>query len=102
MFLKVVKFGPPGVYVYAPTTVGADNVKFYPIQIPLKEIKESDAPLLKTIELLYEGIKLFFVKNFKKIDEKFMDDLWLKVDLNYLLSLPYPAELKDQKYVGDS
>ena len=101
IFLKDGKFGPSGVYVYKPTSVSSDNVTIYPIQVPLKEIVESNNPLLRTIELFYEGIKLFFVKNYKKVDEKFMDDLWVKVDLDYLLSLPYPANIKDQKYVGD-
>jgi hypothetical protein len=100
MFLETGKFGPSGVYLYKPTTVSSDNVKFYPVQIPLKEIRESADPFLRTIELIYEGIKLFFIAHYKKIEDQFMDALWLKVDLNYLLSLPYPAKLTDQKYVG--
>lgn len=101
MFFNGGRFGPSGVHIYKPTTVRSDNVKLYPIQIPIVEISNSENPALRTIELLYEGITLFFVTHFKKIDLSFISDLWQSVDISYLLSLPYPAKEKEQRYVGN-
>jgi len=64
-------------------------------------IEESDAPLIKTIELIYEAIKVFLVDTYKKITPEFMDMVWESVDVEYLRSLPYPAPFEDQKYVED-
>lgn len=82
-------------------TVSAEATKIYEILLPLKCIQESKKPLLKTIELMYEAIKKFITTNYKKVTPELMDELWKKVDLEYLLSLPYPAPLAEQKYVGD-
>lgn len=101
-FMKEGNFGPKGVYMYKPTTVSGDNVKFYPIDIPLKEIKESEKPYLRTIELLLEGVRLFFTKTYKKVSADILDELFKKIDWDYMLSLPYPAEVRDQKYIGDT
>ena len=82
-------------------TVTAETVKIYEILIPLICIQESKTPLLATIELMYEALKIFFTQSYKSISSDFIGELWNQVDLDYLLSLPYPAPLKDQKYVGD-
>lgn len=85
----------------SPRTVSAEMTKLYEALIPVKLIQESDRPFLKTIELMYEALTVFFTATYKKITKEFMDELWKQVDLNYLLSLPYPAPMEDQKYVGD-
>ena len=82
-------------------TISAENAKLYEILIPLKCIQETENPLLKTVELMYEAIKIFITTTFKKVTPELMNELWKQVDLNYLLSLPYPAPLAEQKYVGD-
>ena len=88
------KYGPKGMgRSKKPRTRSAESVKRYEIIIPSKLIQESDKPFLKTIELMYEAIKLFFTTTYKKITSDFMDELCKKVDLDYLLSLPYPSPL---------
>ncbi|HEY5408670.1 MAG TPA: hypothetical protein VIJ92_16360 [Ginsengibacter sp.] len=82
-------------------TVSAENVKIYEVFILLKPIEDTKNPLLKTIELIYEAIKNFITTTYKKVNSELMDELWKQVDLDYLLSLPYPAPLSEQKYVGD-
>lgn len=78
-----------------------ENVKIYEIFILLNAIQKAKNPYLRTIELMYEAIKIFLTTTYKKITPEFMDELWSKVDLDYLLSLPYPAPLSEQRYVGD-
>ena len=79
----------------------AENTKIYEMLVPLKLIDLSHGSALTTIELLYQSLKLFLVSTYKKITSEFLDSLWQKVDLNYLLSLPYPAPGNEQKFVGD-
>jgi hypothetical protein len=85
-----------------PTTVNGENVKIYEVLIPIKLIKESSHPYLRTIELMWEAISLFFTENYKKVSPETMSELWKKIDLDFLLSLPYPAPLIDQKYTTDT
>ena len=85
-----------------PTTVTVENVKIYEVLIPMKLIQESSHPYLRTIELMWEAITLFFTKNYKKISPGGMSELWKKINLDFLLSLPYPAPLIDQKYITDT
>src|SRR5690606_14590151 len=94
-------YSPQILMAKKPTTITSESTKLYEILIPVKPIQESEAPFLKTIELMYEAITVFFTTTYKKVTKEFMDELWKQVDLNYLLSLPYPAPLEDQKYVGD-
>ena len=82
-------------------TVISERVKLYSALILIEPIQSAENPFLKTIELMYDAIKLFFTTTFKKVTPEFIDELWSKVDLDYLLSLPYPAPLSQQKYVGD-
>lgn len=85
----------------SPRIVSSEGVKLYWVFVPVKTIQESENPLLKTIELMYEAISIFFTTTYKKVTSDFMNYLWKEVDLNYLLSLPYPAPIEDQKYTGD-
>lgn len=82
-------------------TITTEGIKIYDIIIPLKLIQEAENPLLKTIELMYESVKIFLTTTYKKVSSEFMDELWKQIDLDYLLSLPYPAPLNEQKYIGD-
>lgn len=83
------------------TTVKSEAVKLYSALILIEPIQEAENPLLKTVELMYEAIKLFFTKTYKKISREFMDELWNQIDVNYLLSLPYPAPFAEQRYFMD-
>ena len=84
-----------------PTTVTGENVKIYEVLIPTRLINESTHPYVRTIELMWEAIALFFTENYKKVNQGDMSELWNKIDLDFLLSLPYPAPLIDQKYLTD-
>ena len=103
IFMSEGKRGPKGIFMAkgGPRSVSENKVKLYEIIIPIRPIQESERPLLKTIQMIYESLKLFFTRTYKKVTPEFMDELWSKVDLGYLLSLPYPAPLNEQKYVGD-
>jgi hypothetical protein len=81
-------------------TICAEAVKMYEVHIPLKCIQDSPNPLLKTIELIYEAIKIFLIATYKKIKPEFLDELWKFVDLDYLVSLPYPAPFSDRNISG--
>jgi hypothetical protein len=51
---------------------------------------------------MYEAIAIFLTSTYKKVTSEFMNELCNNVDLEYLLSLPYPAPFKEQKYLSDS
>ena len=87
------------VKVLKSQTVGGD--KFYPIIIPMDQIWTNNTSM-KIIELFFEAVKLFFIKNYKRIKSDFFDELWQMIDLPYLLNLPYPAPIKEVKYIGDT
>jgi len=85
----------------SPTTVKSERVKIYDVMIPKKLIDQSEKPYLRTIELMWEAITLFFTGTYKKVTKAEMDLLWQKTDMDYLLSLPYPAPMIEQKYLSD-
>jgi hypothetical protein len=82
-------------------TVAAESVKLYESVILVDAIRSYQNPYLGTIELMYKVIKLFLTAAYKKVTFEFMDELWNRVDMNYLLSLPYPAPFSEQKYLID-
>jgi hypothetical protein len=51
---------------------------------------------------MYESISIFFTTTYKKITKDLMNELWEDVNIHYLLSLPYPAALIEQKYLEDT
>lgn len=79
-----------------------ESIKMYEALIPLEILSESDNYLLDVIELIYKCICIFLDTTYKKITMEQMNKLWEQVDLEYLISLPYPAPFNDQKYVGDN
>ena len=58
-------------------------------------------PYLKTIELMYDALTIFFTTTYRTVTPQDMQSLWNKIDLDKLLRLLYPASLPDQKYVAD-
>jgi hypothetical protein len=82
-------------------TISSERTKLYELIIPLKPILDAENPQLKTIELMYEAMKIFLTRTYKKVTPELMDELWKSIDVAYLLSLPYPAPSAEQKYVGD-
>lgn len=83
-------------------SIKEENVRFYPIAIPVNLISDAKNIPLKIAEVFFEGIKLFFIENYKSIDEIFFNELWTKVDIEYLQSIPYPAPLKEISYIGEN
>jgi len=82
-------------------TVATESVKIYESIILIDAIKGAENPYLRTIELIFKALGLFLTSTYKKITPEFMDGLWNQVDLDYLLSLPYPAPFSEQKYLID-
>jgi len=96
------RFNYDDINFYAkPRTVKENMVKIYEIMIPEKLIAESKNKYERTIELMYEGISIFLTTTYKKVSKEFMNELWPKVDMKYLLTLPYPAKVRQQKYLTD-
>jgi hypothetical protein len=101
MFMPKDEFGPHKIDIYEPDIYDDVKVKTYPIAIPLDTILQSDEPYRKTIESMYEGLFLYFTAFHKSIHAHFMQDLWEKINFEYLFSLPYPADITEQQYIGD-
>lgn len=84
-----------------PRTVKENMVKVYQIWIPQILIDNAESKYERSFELMYEAISIFLINTYKKISKEFMNSLWGSVDKAYLLSLPYPAQVKDQRYLTD-
>lgn len=82
-------------------TITKEKTKLYESVVLLPQIENDKDPYLKTIEMVYKVISAFLTANYKKVTPEFMNNLWKEIDFNYLKSLPYPAKLIEQKYIGD-
>lgn len=101
MFMPADGPGPERVDILDADVWEDMQLKAYPVVIPLALIHQAKDPYLKTIELMYEGIFLYFTAFHKSIHAHFMQDLWEKINFDYLLALPYPADIAEQQYLGD-
>jgi hypothetical protein len=88
---------PNTVHIISAFSTGLD--KSYSVFIPSKLFIHLKDPRMKIIELFYQGLSVFFTENYKRVTNEFMDELWKKVDLEYLLSIPYPAPNDQVKYL---
>lgn len=78
----------------------ADPIKIYTGIILNDMLMVEDSQLYRrTIEVIYQMISLFFTTYYKKVKPEYLRELWSRVDLAYLETLPYPAPLAEQ-YVG--
>jgi hypothetical protein len=84
-----------------PIVVSNENIKIFEFLIPMKLIDKSENKYLRTIELMFEAISVFFTSSYKKVSPTEMKHLWTLIDLDYLLKLPYPSPLTEQKYQSD-
>lgn len=82
-------------------TVSQEKVKIYEMIVPLKLVSAHNDILEGTIHVLEQALTVFFTHQYKKVTAPLMQSVWDKVDLPYLQSLPFPAPLAEQKYVGD-
>lgn len=85
----------------SPRTVKEENVKIYEVMLPLKRILADNDILNNTIRDLQESITMLVTQIYKKLTVEVMNEIWKKVDVNYLKSLPFPAPLNEQRYAGD-
>ena len=85
-----------------PTSVSKEElVKSYTVLIPMKLVKNVDEPYYSTIGLIQDAVTLFFTTTYKKVTKQKMDNFWKDTDYAYLLSLPYPAPLAEQRFLSD-
>ncbi len=82
-------------------TVKSEQIKIYDMIVPVKLIVAKGNNLGATLEVLQQALTMFFTETFKQVSLQNMIDCWKEVDLDYLKTLPYPAPIKEQKYVGD-
>ena len=101
MIFKKDENTPTGVNIYEPSIIEEEMIKYYPVAINMEDIYENDQPLENIVSLYFQIISLFFLSNYRTISADYMLELKEKLDWDYLLALPYPAPLFEQKYVGD-
>jgi hypothetical protein len=91
-----------GVTLFPSRTFASDRIKSYGLLFSYSKISDSSNPSQEYTKLIFDGLKLFFQTNFKKVSKDLLDRLEKKIDYTYLNSLPYPASFEEQKYEGDN
>ncbi len=79
-----------------PQTTASANARCYPVQVPLSLVKDAENVPLAMAQFLNEGIRLFFVDNYKKIDVAFMENVLADINMEYLISISYPPPPRDE------
>lgn len=82
-------------------TVKQERVKIYNMIVPLKLIQVSGNGFDAIVMILQKALEIFFSEVSKKVTPLVFENCWSKIDWDYLKSLPYPAPVSEQKYVGD-
>lgn len=82
-------------------TLNEEKVKIYEMIVPLKLVSAREDILEATVHVLEQSLTIFFTHQYKEVTADLMQELWEKTDLSYLRSLPFPAPVAEQKYVGD-
>ena len=91
-----------GLVILPPKTFSKEQIKGYSIQFFVSKIKDnSNGEFIGFCEMMLDFIETFFELNYKKINESDFKNIRNKVDWNYLRSLKYPADLKEQYIVGN-
>ncbi len=88
---------PDKVNVLKAQSVNGD--KLYTVIIPAGKLL-ADNNMSGIVELFYEAISLFFTENYRKVTPEFLSALKEDIDMNYLLSIPFPAPEEDVLYIG--
>ncbi|WP_055442442.1 hypothetical protein [Lacinutrix himadriensis] len=90
-----------GLVILPPNTFSKESMKGYSVQFFISKINDNPkGEFIGFCEMMLDFIETFFVLNYKKINETDFISIREKVDWNYLKSLKYPADLKDQHFVG--
>ena len=86
-----------------PSTYKNENIKAYPIMISYSNRIENAKNInIEFAMILYEAVTEFLVTHFKKVSREEMEGLKVKLDLDYLSTIIYPAPFKEQRFVGDN
>jgi len=87
--------------IMPPNTFSKESMKGYSVQFFASKIKDNPrGEFIGFCEMMLDFIETFFVLNYKKINETDFISIREKVDWKYLKSIKYPADLKDQHFVG--
>ncbi|WP_299365906.1 hypothetical protein [Winogradskyella sp.] len=87
--------------ILPPNSFSKESVKAYSVQFFVSKIKDNPkGEFIGFCEMMLDFIETFFVLNYKKISESDFIDIRKKVDWDYLKAIKYPADLKDQHFVG--
>jgi hypothetical protein len=78
-----------------------NQLKSYSIYVPFN-ISRYPKPVDAYVEVLLNAICFFLEKTFKTLESFDFEELYRKVDMEYIRNIPYPAEFAEQKYIGDS
>lgn len=65
-------------------------------------INEKEELNKEIIQCLLESIKQFFTLKFKTFNQEIFNDFITNIDLNYLLSLPFPTALSEDNIISDT
>jgi hypothetical protein len=102
MLLKKDEQSLEGINFYEPEMIEDEKVKFYPVTIYIEDVYENDKPVENIVSLYFQIISIFFLSYYKRIEPEYMMEMKEKIDWDHLLAIPYPAPVKEQKYVGDN
>ena len=87
--------------ILPPNTFSKESIKSYSVQFFASKIKDNPkGEFIGFCEMMLDYIETFFVLNYKKINETDFINIRQNVDWEYLKSVKYPADLKDQNFVG--
>lgn len=90
-----------GLVILPPNTFSKEAIKGYNVQFFASKIKDNpNGEMMGFCEMMLDFLETFFVLNYKKISEEDFKTIRKKVDWEYLKSIKYPADLKDQHVVG--
>ena len=87
--------------ILPPNTFSKELIKSYSVQFFTSKIKDNPkGEFIGFCEMMLDYIETFFVLNYKKVKETDFINIRQNVDWEYLKSIKYPADLKDQYFVG--
>ena len=80
-----------GTYITSlpPYILKTENTRVYPVLISLGEkIRKTDSLNLEVSLVLFDAVIEFLLKNFKKVNKQELENLKLKLDIEFLNSVP--------------
>ena len=87
--------------ILPPNTFSKEAIKGYNVQFFASKIKDNaNGEFIGFCEMMLDFIETFFVLNYKKISEIDFKEIRKNVDWEYLKTIKYPADLRDQHFVG--